>query len=580
MIKKLRNFIKLKNNKLTFKEWEIENLLSQRILLLDGGMGTMIQNHSLNEEDFRGERFANHQLNLKNNNDLLSITQPGIIFEIHNAFLDAGSDIIETNTFSSTSVSQADYELEDIVYELNYEATKIAREAADVQTRKTPKKPRFVAGALGPTNRRATVSPDKNDPGFRNINFDALVKAYSEALHGLVEGGVDLLLVETIFDTLNAKAALYAINEIKEERRIDIPIMVSGTITDASGRTLSGQTVEAFRISMNHIPILSIGFNCALGTKAMRPYIKELSDKAPFYVSAYPNAGLPNEMGEYDESPEAMGAQLEDFMQSNLVNIIGGCCGTTPDHIRAIANAISNKTPRALPLPSPYCRLSGLEPLNFSEGTKFIDIEEHINVSNSSNFARLNREDKLVEALYTARTQVNGGAKIINVNLDDASLDGEGSMIRFLNLIAAEPDISRVPVILESSQFSMIKAGLKCLQGKGVANAISLKEGTDTFTANALEVLRLGAAVVVLAFDEDGEANSYQRLIDISKRTYKILTETVGFVPENIILDANMFPIITGDGKNKNLSSDFIYTVDKFKRTFPKVLVKHKKKIF
>jgi 5-methyltetrahydrofolate--homocysteine methyltransferase len=558
----------------------IENLLSQRILLLDGGMGTMIKSYNLKESDFRGERFANHQLNLKNNNDLLSITQPGIIFEIHNAFLDAGSDIIETNTFSSTSVSQADYELEDIVYELNYEATKIAREAADVQTRKTPKKPRFVAGALGPTNRRATVSPDKNDPGFRNINFDALVKAYSEALHGLVEGGVDLLLVETIFDTLNSKAAIYAINKYFDDHNMCLPVMISGTITDTHGKTLSGQLPEAFWNSVAHAKPISVGFNCALGADELRHHIQTISAIVNVNVSVYPNAGHPNDFGEYDHTPQQMAALLCEFAESGFVNIVGGCCGTTPDHIRAIANAISNKTPRALPLPSPYCRLSGLEPLNFSEGTKFIDIEEHINVSNSSNFARLNREDKLVEALYTARTQVNGGAKIINVNLDDASLDGEGSMIRFLNLIAAEPDISRVPVILESSQFSMIKAGLKCLQGKGVANAISLKEGTDTFTANALEVLRLGAAVVVLAFDEDGEANSYQRLIDISKRTYKILTETVGFVPENIILDANMFPIITGDGKNKNLSSDFIYTVDKFKRTFPKVLVKHKKKIF
>ncbi len=550
----------------------IEDHLRQRILVLDGAMGTMIQGYTLEEADFRGKRFADHASDLKGNNDLLTLTQPDIIQGIHDAFLDAGADIIETNTFNATSTSQADYGLEDIVYELNVEAAKIARDCADAVTKKTPEKPRFVAGAIGPTNRTASMSPDVNDPGFRNITFDGLVTAYGEALHGLVEGGVDIVLVETIFDTLNSKAAIYAIHKYFDDHDIRLPVMVSGTITDASGRTLSGQTPEAFWNSIAHARPISVGFNCALGVDDLRAHIQTIAAVADVNISVYPNAGLPNEFGEYDHSPEYMAKQLSEFADSGFINMVGGCCGTTPDHIRAIAEAVAGKAPRTLPEATPHSRLSGLEPLNFGEVTGFVNIGERTNVSGSAKFAKLIRDGEFDTALDIARGQVEGGAQVIDINMDDAMLDGKASMTRFLNLIAAEPDISRVPVMLDSSKFSIIEAGLKCLQGKGVVNSISLKEGEDAFIANALEVLRYGAAVVVMAFDEDGQADDFDRMVSISQRAYKILTETVGFAPEDIILDANIFPIATGIEEHNNFSKDFINAVAKIKKTLPHAL--------
>ena len=550
----------------------IEDLFRQRILVLDGAMGTMIQEHTLEEADFRGERFADYGSDLKGNNDLLTLTQPDIIADIHSGFLDAGADIIETNTFNSTSISQADYGLEDIVYELNFEAAKIARNCADAQTAKTPDKPRLVAGAIGPTNRTASMSPDVNDPGFRNITFDDLVTAYTEALGGLVEGGVDLVLIETIFDTLNSKAAIYAVHKYFDDNDVRLPVMISGTITDASGRTLSGQTPEAFWNSIAHARPVSVGFNCALGVEELRQHIQAISAVANVNISVYPNAGLPNEFGGYDDTPEYMAEQLGEFASSGLVNMVGGCCGTTPDHIRAIADAVAGKAPRVLPEDTPHSRLSGLEPLNFGEVTGFVNIGERTNVSGSAKFAKLIREDKFDKAVDIARSQVEGGAQIIDINMDDAMLDGETYMTRFLNLITAEPNISRVPVMLDSSKFSIIEAGLKCLQGKGIVNSISLKEGEDAFIANAREVLRYGAAVVVMAFDEDGQADGYERMVSISQRAYKILTETVGFAPEDIILDANIFPVATGIEEHNNFSKDFINAVGEIKKTLPHAL--------
>ena len=549
-----------------------EDIFPKRILVLDGAMGTMIQGYTLEEADFRGQRFADHATDLKGNNDLLTLTRPDIIQGIHDAFLDAGADIIETNTFNATAVSQADYGLEDLVYELNVEAAKIARACADAATARTPEKPRFVAGAIGPTNRTASMSPDVNDPGFRNITFDDLVIAYDEALHGLIEGGVDIVLVETIFDTLNSKAAIYAIHKYFDDHDIRLPVMISGTITDASGRTLSGQTPEAFWNSIAHARPISVGFNCALGVDDLRAHIQTIAAVANVNISVYPNAGLPNEFGEYDHTPEYMAEQLSEFADSGFVNMVGGCCGTTPDHIRAIAKAVDGKAPRTLPESTPHSRLSGLEPLNFGEVTGFVNIGERTNVSGSAKFAKLIRDGEFDTALDIARGQVVGGAQVIDVNMDDAMLDGEASMTRFLNLIAAEPDISRVPVMLDSSKFSIIEAGLKCLQGKGVVNSISLKEGEDAFIANAREVLRYGAAVVVMAFDEDGQADDYERMVSISKRAYKILTETVGFAPEDIILDANIFPIATGIEEHNNFSRDFINAVGEIKKTLPHAL--------
>ena len=545
----------------------IEKLLKERILVLDGAMGTMIQRYPLEEKDFRGERFVNHSCDLKGNNDLLSLTRPDIIKAIHLEFLNAGADIIETNTFSSTSIAQEDYNLSDIIYDLNYESAQVARSAADSLS--TNEKPRFVAGSIGPTNRTASISPDVENPAFRLISFDQLKDAYYEQVKGLVAGGVDLILVETVFDTLNCKAALFAIEEVFEDLGTRLPIMVSGTITDQSGRTLSGQTAEAFLNSISHIPLLSIGFNCALGAKAMRPYIKELSDKSPFFVSAYPNAGLPNEMGEYDESPQFMSEQIKDFMQNNLINIIGGCCGTTPEHIRAFASITSKYSPRVRPKRKQAMRLSGLEAVTISKESNFANIGERTNVMGSIKFKRLIKEDNFEEALSVALDQVEGGAQAIDINMDDGMLDGKDCMVHFLNLIASDPDISRVPIMVDSSKWEIIEEGLKCVQGKGIVNSISLKEGEDVFILQAKKILRYGAAVVVMAFDENGQAVEYEDKIRICERAYNILTKKVGFPAEDIIFDPNILTVATGIEEHNNYAVDFFNATKWIKENLP-----------
>ncbi|MBT7895840.1 MAG: methionine synthase, partial [Flavobacteriales bacterium] len=499
--------------------------------------------------------------------DLLSITRPDIIKAIHKEYLDAGADIIETNTFSSTSIAQEDYNLSSIVYELNYQSAKIAKEIADLCS--TIEKPRFVAGSIGPTNRTASISPDVENPAFRQISFDQLRSAYTEQARGLIKGGSDLILIETVFDTLNCKAALFAVEDVFEDLNIRLPIMVSGTITDESGRTLSGQTAEAFLNSISHIPLLSIGFNCALGTKAMRPYIKELSDKAPFFISAYPNAGLPNEMGEYDESPNAMAIQLEDFMQSKLVNIIGGCCGTTPDHIKAFSDLAIRYSPREKPEIRKAMRLSGLEAVTISKESNFANIGERTNVMGSIKFKRLIKEDNFEEALSVALSQVDGGAQAIDVNMDDGMLDGKESMVHFLNLIASDPDISRVPIMVDSSKWEIIEEGLKCVQGKGIVNSISLKEGEDVFIHHAKTIMRYGAAVVVMAFDEKGQAVEYKDKIRICERAYNILTKVVGFPAEDIIFDPNILTVATGIEEHNNYAVDFFEATKWIKANLP-----------
>src|SRR5215212_8350381 len=477
------------------------SLLKQRILVLDCAMGTMIQGYGLSEEDYRGKRFAEHPRDLKGNNDLLSLTQPHVIRSIHEAVLEVGADIIETNTFNATAISQSDYATEDFAYEMNREAARLAREAADGFTGRTPDKPRFVAGAIGPTNRTASLSPDVNNPGFRNVTFDELKDAYRKAAKGLVDGGADLLLVETIFDTLNAKAAIFGIKELLEEEGIEVPIMISGTITDASGRTLSGQTTEAFWNSVRHAEPISVGLNCALGSKDLRQYIEELSRVADVPVSAYPNAGLPNEFGEYEETPEMMAAEVGEWAREGWLNIVGGCCGTTPEHIEAIAEAVSGCPPRETPELPHLMRLSGLEPCNIGPGSLFVNVGERTNVTGSRRFKDLILNDDYETALDVARGQVENGAQIIDVNMDEGMLDGEEAMARFLNLVASEPDISRVPVMIDSSRWSIVEAGLKRVQGKAVVNSISLKEGEEEFVRQARLIRRYGAAVVVMAFD-------------------------------------------------------------------------------
>ena len=544
-------------------------LLKQRIVLLDCAMGTMIQSYDLSDADYRGERFADHPGELKGNNDLLSITQPQIIRDIHEASLEAGSDIIETNTFSSTSIAQKDYKMEDLAYELNYQAALVAREASDGFTEQTPDRPRFVAGALGPTNRTASLSPDVNNPGFRNITFDELAAAYSEAARGLVEGGVDLLLVETIFDTLNAKAAIFGIQEYLEEAGLDVPVMISGTITDASGRTLSGQVTEAFYNSVNHAEPISVGLNCALGSKELRQYIEELSRIAGTHVSAYPNAGLPNEFGEYDESPEFMAKEIGEWAANGWLNIVGGCCGTTPEHIEAIAEAVSGHAPREIPELPRLTRLSGLEPVSIGPDSLFVNVGERTNVTGSAKFKDLVLNDDYETALDVARQQVENGAQIIDINMDEGMLDGEEAMVTFLNLVAAEPDISRVPVMIDSSKWSIIEAGLKRVQGKAVVNSISMKGGEEEFIRQAKLLRRYGAAVIVMAFDEQGQADTKERKIGICKRAYKILTEEVGFPPEDIIFDPNVFAIATGIDEHNNYGVDYIEAVRKIHETLP-----------
>ncbi len=548
---------------------ELEKLFAERILVLDGAMGTMIQKHKLSEEAFRSDRFTDWPLDLKGNNDLLTLTQPEAIRDIHKGFLDAGADILGTNTFSSTTISQADYGMEALVYELNYQGARLAREAADAKTAETPDKPRFVAGAIGPTNRTASISPDVNDPGFRNISFDDLAKAYGEAIHGLIDGGADIILVETVFDALNAKAAIYALFRYFEDAGRRWPVIISGTITDASGRTLTGQTPEAFWHSIRHIKPLAIGFNCALGVEELRPHVKAVADIADTQVSVYPNAGLPNAFGEYDDTPEYMAEHLEEFARSGLVNLVGGCCGTTPDHIAAIAEAVGKHAPRKLQDPDQRLALSGLEPLIFNEVTGFVNVGERSNVAGSAKFARLIREGNYAEAVDIAREQVANGAQIVDVNMDDAMLDGIEAMRTFLFMIAAEPDISRVPVMVDSSKWEIVTAGLRCLQGRSIVNSISLKEGEEELIEHAREAMRFGAAVVVMAFDETGQADSYERMVAICTRTYKVLTEKAGFPPEDIVFDANIFPIATGIKEHDNFSVDYIEAVRTLKKTLP-----------
>ncbi|MBF6647201.1 methionine synthase [Methylobacter sp. BlB1] len=551
----------------------LKQLLSQRILFLDGAMGTMIQSYKLEEKDYRGERFADWAVDLKGNNDLLSITQPDIIRAIHQAYFEAGSDIVETNTFNATSIAMADYEMESLVYEINVESARLARQAAGEFTAKTPEKPRFVAGVLGPTNRTASMSPDVNDPGFRNISFDDLVEAYTEATHGLIDGGADIILIETIFDTLNAKAAIFAVEQYFEQIGYKLPVMISGTITDASGRTLSGQTVAAFWNSLRHVEPIAFGFNCALGAKELRQHIDELSTIADTYVSAHPNAGLPNEFGEYDESPEAMAEELADWARSGYLNIIGGCCGTTPAHIKAIVEAVKEYSPRPIPVIEKQCRLAGLEPMNIGPQTLFVNVGERTNVTGSALFKRLIVEGNYEAALDIAKQQVENGAQIIDINMDEGMLDSKQAMVRFLNLIASEPDIARVPIILDSSKWEILEAGLKCIQGKGVVNSISLKEGEEAFIQHAKLIRRYGAAAIVMAFDEEGQADTKDRKIEICQRAYKILTEQLDFPAEDIIFDPNIFAIATGIDEHNNYGLDFIEATGEIKRTLPHALV-------
>ena len=551
----------------------LEALLQKRILILDGGMGTMIQKCGFGEADYRGERFADWHCDLKGNNDLLCITQPDQIRALHTGYLDAGADIIETNSFNATSVAMADYDMESLAREINVHAARVARQAADEASARTPDKPRFVAGVLGPTNRTASISPDVNDPGYRAISFDQLVDAYTEALDGLVEGGIDLVLVETIFDTLNAKAAVFAVDRYCHENGIDLPLMISGTITDASGRTLTGQTTEAFYNSLRHARPLTIGLNCALGAQELRPYMAELSRISEGYVSAHPNAGLPNEMGEYDQSPEVMAQEIGDWAAKGFLNLIGGCCGTTPEHIAAIAEAVSKHPPRTLPEIEPGCRLSGLEPLNITAESLFVNVGERTNVTGSRRFLRLIKEGDFDTALEVARQQVEAGAQIIDINMDEGLLDSTECMVRFLNLMAAEPEISRVPVMIDSSKWEVIEAGLKCVQGKGIVNSISLKEGEQAFLEQARLVRRYGAAVIVMAFDEDGQADTRERKVEICSRAYKLLTETAGFPAEDIIFDPNIFAIATGIEEHNNYAVDFIEAVADIKSTLPHALI-------
>ncbi|MDA9918812.1 methionine synthase [Porticoccaceae bacterium] len=550
---------------------KITQAAQQRILVLDGAMGTMIQRHTLEEAHFRGERFADWHTDLKGNNDLLSLTQPDIICDIHLAYLEAGADIIETNTFNSTQVSQADYQMESISREINVASAKLARMAADEFS--TPERPRFVAGILGPTSRTASLSPDVNDPGARNVTFDELVDNYTESTHALIEGGVDLIMVETIFDTLNAKAALFAVQLVFEELGSELPIMISGTITDASGRTLSGQTPEAFWNSVRHSKPVSIGLNCALGPKELRPHLLEISNVANTMVSAHPNAGLPNEFGGYDLDAANMAETVAEFASAGLLNIVGGCCGTTPEHIRAIADAVSTIAPRQVPEIAPACRLSGLEPFTIKEDSLFINVGERCNVTGSAVFKRLILEENYDAALEVARQQVINGAQIIDVNMDEGMLESLPAMVKFLNLIASEPDISRVPIMVDSSKWEVIEAGLKCIQGKSVVNSISLKEGEAEFIEKASLCKKHGAAIVVMAFDEDGQADNIERRKQISQRSYDILVNQVGFPAEDIIFDPNVFAVATGIEEHNRYGLDFIEACSWIKTNLPHALI-------
>ena len=547
----------------------LQDALADRILILDGAMGTMIQGYQLEEADYRGERFADYHLDIKGNNDLLAITQPQIIRAIHTEYLEAGADILETNTFNATRSSQADYEMEDLAYELNVAGARVAREAADAMSAKTPDKPRFVAGVIGPTSKTLSISPDVNDPGARNITFDELVADYIASTKGLIEGGADILLIETIFDTLNAKAAIYAVQEVFAEQGYELPIMISGTITDASGRTLSGQTTEAFYNSLAHAKPISMGLNCALGPDMLRQYVKELSRVANTRISAHPNAGLPNEFGEYDLDAAHMAEYIGEWAESGFLNIIGGCCGTTPLHIKAMAEAVASHKPRAVPEIEPACRLSGLEPFNINQDSLFVNIGERCNVTGSARFKRLIVEEDYSTALEVAQEQVENGAQIIDINMDEGMLDAHAAMTRFCNLIAGEPDIARVPIMVDSSKWDVIEAGLKCIQGKAVVNSISMKEGIEEFKEKAELCRRYGAAVIVMAFDETGQADTFERKKEICERSYRILVDEVGFPPEDIIFDPNIFAVATGIEEHNNYAVDFIEATEWIRTNLP-----------
>ncbi|MBK7631812.1 MAG: methionine synthase [Ignavibacteriales bacterium] len=549
---------------------KLKKLLSERILVIDGAMGTMIQRHKLTEKDFRGERFKDYPSDLKGNNDLLSITQPEIIKGIHREYFAAGADIVETNTFNSTVISQADYNMQSLVYELNFESAKIAKEVADEFNKKFPDKPRFVAGALGPTNKTLSLSPNVNDPGYRAVTFDEVAEAYYEAARGLTDGGADIILIETIFDTLNAKAAIFGVEKLITQRSLDIPVMLSGTIVDQSGRTLSGQTIEAFYTAVSHAKnLVSVGLNCALGAKQMRPFVEDLSNVSDKFLSVYPNAGLPNEMGGYDETPQTMASVLEDFLKSGFVNVVGGCCGTTPEHIKEISQIVKNYKPRIPKTQEPYLRLSGLEPVVLRPDSNFMNIGERTNVTGSKKFARLIKENNYDEALSVARDQVEGGAQVLDINMDEGMLDSEAAMTKFINLLEAEPDIAKLPIMIDSSKWSVIEAGLKCLQGKGIVNSISLKEGEEVFREHARKVLSYGAAVIVMAFDEKGQADTLDRRKEICARAYKILTQEIGFPPQDIIFDPNILAIATGIEEHSNYAVDYLEVARWIKQNLP-----------
>ncbi|MGY2462421.1 methionine synthase [Vreelandella sulfidaeris] len=546
--------------------------LADRILILDGGMGTMLQNAQLSEEDFRGERFSDWPSDLKGNNDLLALTCPDLVARIHRDYLEAGADIIETNTFNSTQLSQSDYGMETLVVELNRESARLAREVCDAVAAETGV-PRYVAGVLGPTSRTASLSPDVNDPAKRNVTFDELRENYYEAAEALIAGGADLIMIETIFDTLNAKAAIYALEELFDDRGERLPVMISGTITDASGRTLSGQTTEAFWNSVRHAQPLSVGLNCALGAEELRPYLEELSTKADTFVSAHPNAGLPNEFGEYDQTPEEMSDIVSEFASSGLVNIIGGCCGSTPEHIRAIADSVRDMAPRVIPERSRACRLSGLEPFNIEADSLFVNVGERTNVTGSARFKRLIVEEDFTTALEVALEQVENGAQVIDINMDEGMLESKEAMERFLNLIAGEPDIARVPIMIDSSKWEIIEAGLKCVQGKAVVNSISLKEGEAAFREQATKCRRFGAAIVVMAFDEEGQADTFARKTEICQRAYRLLVDEIGFPAEDIIFDPNIFAIATGIEEHNNYAVDFIEATQWIRDNLPHAMV-------
>ena len=546
---------------------KIKNLFKHKILVLDGAMGTMVQSHNLEESDFRGERFKHHLNDLKGNNDILCITKPNIVADIHKAYFDSGCDIVETNTFNANKISQLDYGMEDYCYELNYEAAKIARNTAKSYS----DKPRFVAGAIGPTNRTGSLSPDVNNPGFRNISFDELKDAYYEQAKGLFDGCVDLFLIETVFDTLNCKAALYAVKTLLEEKDSKLPILVSGTITDASGRTLSGQTVEAFWHSIRHADLLGVGLNCALGAEQIRPWLSELSNASDINVFVYPNAGLPNEFGDYDQSPDEMANIVKEFADSGLVNLVGGCCGTTPDHIKALVEAVEGKKPRSISKLKPLTKLSGLEPVIIRPESNFINVGERTNVTGSAKFRRLIKENNFEEALSVAKEQIENGAQIIDVNMDEGLLDSEEAMENFLRLIASEPDISKVPIMVDSSKWTVLETGLKNLQGKGIVNSISMKEGKEEFIRQAKEVRKYGAAVIVMAFDEKGQADSYERKVEICTKAYEILVNQVQFPPEDIIFDPNIFAVATGIEEHNEYIKAYIDATKTIKKNLPNV---------